>query len=209
MTTVAIFGISGRTGQALAACARARGWAVRSFGRISSLSPVGAVMIHGAFDDAPRVQEVVRDADAVCCVFGPRAPYTDVFCAAATRAVIAAMAAAGRRRLLCVTGAMVGDVPSRSRPMFWMTALQGWWWPLMLRDRMEQEDAVVGSALDWTVVKPPRLTDGDPTGRVAAGPDIPVGLLSSISRADLATFMLDAASDPAFVRQRVIVKNRG
>ncbi len=209
MTTVAIFGISGRTGQALAAGARARGWSVRSFGRISTASPMGAVMIHGVFEDAVRVQEVVRDADAVCCVFGPRRPYTDIFCASATRAVIAAMTATGRRRLLCVTGAMVGHVPSRSRAMSGLVAFVHWSRPQMLRDRMEQEDAVVGSALDWTVVKPPRLTDGNPTGQVAAGPDVPVGLFSSISRADLGAFMLDAVGDPAFVRQRVIVKNGG
>ena len=122
MTTVAIFGISGRTGQALAAGARARGWSVRSFGRISSFSPMGAVMIHGVFEDAVRVQEVVRDTDAAFCVFGPRPPYTDIFCASATRAVLAAMTATGRRRLLCVTGAMVatcrhGRAPCpRSRP---------------------------------------------------------------------------------------------
>lgn len=209
MTTVAIFGISGRTGQALAAGARARGWALRSFGRISSLSPMGAVMIHGAFEDAVRVQEVVRDTDAAFCVFGARPPYTDIFCASATRAVIAAMTATGRRRLLCVTGAMLGDVPSRSRAMSGLAALEHWSRPHVVRDRMEQEDAVVGSALDWTVVKPPRLTEGNPTGRVAAGPDVRVGLFSSLSRADLAAFMLDAVGDPAFVRQRVIVKNRG
>lgn len=206
MTTIAIFGVSGRTGQALAAGARARGWITRGFGRISSEAEVGTVMIHGAYQDALRIQEAARDADGVCCVFGPRPPYTDVFCAEATRAVIAAMIATGRRRLLCVTGAMVGAVPSRSRPMSWMAALHRRWQPAVARDREEQEDAVTGSALDWTLVKPPRLTDAPMTGRVSAGPGVPVGLLSSISRADLAAFMLDAVLDPAFVRQRIIVR---
>ena len=208
MTTVAIFGVSGRTGQALAAGARARGWTVRGFGRISSVAPVGAVMIHGGYDDAVRVQEVVRSADGVCCVFGPHPRSPDIFCAAATRAVIAAMTATGRRRLLCVTGAMVGDAPSRSLAMSWMAGIYRRWRPQAARDRVEQEDAVTGSILDWTLIKPPRLTEGGPTARIAAGPDVPVGILSSISRADLATFMLDAIVDPAHLRQRIIVTQR-
>jgi putative NADH-flavin reductase len=208
MTAIAIFGVSGRTGQALAAGARARGWSVRGFGRISSEAPVGTVMIHGRFEDAARLHEVIRGTDAVCCVLGPRPPYTDVFCAAATRAIIAAMDVGGRRRLLCVTGAMVGDGRSRSRSMTWLAALLRWRRPGMVRDRAEQEEVVAASALDWTLIKPPRLTDAHPTGRVAAGPDVPVGLLSSISRADLAAFLLDAISDPTLVRQRVIVRQR-
>jgi putative NADH-flavin reductase len=206
MTAIAIFGVSGRTGQALVTGARARGWSVRGFGRISSEAPVGTIMIHGGFGDVERLREVVRGADAVCCLLGPRPPYTDAFCAAATGAIIAAMTAADRRRLLCVTGAMVGDVPSRSPPMTWVAALLRWRRPAMVRDRAEQEAVVAGSALDWTLIKPPRLTDARPTGRIAAGPDVPVGLLSSISRADLAAFTLDAISDPTLVRERVIVK---
>lgn len=206
MTTIAIFGVSGRTGQALAAGARARGWTTRGFGRISSEAALGTVMIHGGYQDAPRIQEAVRGADGVCCVFGPRPPYTDVFCAAATRAVVAAMTATGRRRLLCVTGAMMGAAPSRSRALAWMAALYRWWQPAVARDREEQENAVTGSGLDWTLVKPPRLTDGDATRRVAAGPAVRVGLLSTISRADLAEFMLDAVLDAECVRQRLIVK---
>jgi putative NADH-flavin reductase len=116
------------------------------------------------------------------------------------------MTATGRRRLLCVTGAMVGAAPSRSRALSLTAALYRWWRPPMARDREGQEEAVAASALDWTLVKPPRLTDGDPTGRVVAGPDVRVGLLSSISRADLAAFMLDAVLDPAYVRRRLIVR---
>jgi putative NADH-flavin reductase len=207
MTTIAIFGISGRTGQALADGARARGWGTRSLGRISSTAPIGAAMIHGGFDQPQRVQEAVRDVVAACCVFGPRPPFTDVFCAEASRAVIAAMRAAGCRRLLCVTGAMVGEVPSRSRGMHWMTRAFGWRRPAVAADRLEQETVVMASGLDWTIIKPPRLTEGDPTGRIVAGTNLPVDLRSTLTRADLARFMLDAVADAMFVNQRVLVKN--
>jgi putative NADH-flavin reductase len=208
MTTVAIFGVSGRTGYALTAAARGRGWTVRSFCRISSVAPNGAAVIHGAFCDPERVRAVVEGADAVCCVVGPRAPHREVFCADATRAILAAMEAVGCRRLLCVTGATTGAVPSRSRPFAWLGAWFRWRRPAIARDREAQEAAIAASPLDWTIVKPPRLTDASPSGRVAVGPALPVGLGSSISRADLANFLLDEIAEPRFVRQRVIVQRR-
>jgi putative NADH-flavin reductase len=165
-------------------------------------------VIHGAFHDLGRVRQVVEDVDAVCCVVGPHAPYVDVFCAEAARTILAAMEATGRRRLLCVTGAMIGAVPTRSRPMSWLHAWFRWRRPAVARDREEQEAAIADSGLEWTIVKPPRLTDAPPGGEIVAGPDLPVGLRSSVSRADLANFLLDEIAEPRFVRQRVIVQRR-
>jgi putative NADH-flavin reductase len=163
-------------------------------------------VIHGEFQDCGRVRQVVQGADAVCCVLGARPPYADVFCAAATRAVMEAMATAGCRRLLCVTGAMIGDVPTLSRPMSWLRAWFRWRRPAVARDREDQEAAVVDSPLEWTIIKPPRLTDAGPGGGTVVGPALPVGLRSSVCRADLASFLLDEVAHPRFVRQRVIVQ---
>ncbi len=55
-------------------------------------------------------------------------------------------------------------------------------------------------------MKPPRLTDGPAAGRVRAPAGVRVGLLSRISRADLAAFMLDEIERGTFVRQRVFVR---
>lgn len=206
MATVAVFGVSGGTGHALTAAARARAWEVRGFCRISSIAPTGAVLIHGELGDATRVRQVLEGADSVCCVIGPRPPFTDVFCADAARAIVAGMAAVGCRRLVCVTGAMIGPVPGRSRPMSWVAEWFRRRRPAAARDREEQEAVVMGSGLDWTIVKPPRLVDARPSGPPAAGPDLAVGLRSSVSRSDLATFLLDEIAEPRFVHRRVIVR---
>lgn len=206
LTTVAIFGVSGATGHALAAAAHVRAWPVRGLCRISSTPPTGVALIRGDLDDVAAVRETLEGATAVCCVLGSRPPYVDVFCAQATRAIVMGMVASGCRRLLCVTGAMIGRLPTRSRPMEWW----GTWFrrrrPAVARDREEQEAVVMHSGLDWTVVKPPRLTDDPPCGRIAAGSDLAVGLRSSLSRADLATFLLDEIASRRFVHQRIIVQ---
>jgi uncharacterized protein YbjT (DUF2867 family) len=79
--------------------------------------------------------------------------------------------------------------------------------PALADDRAKQERVVVASGLDWTVVKPPRLTNGPLRGRVRSGESLKVGALSSISRADLARFMLDEVESPQHVGKRVVVQS--
>ena len=78
--------------------------------------------------------------------------------------------------------------------------------PELARDREEQERLIMESECDWTIVKPPRLTDGPARGRVRAGTDLRVGLLSSISRRDLAAFLVSLVSSTQYSGRRVLVK---
>ncbi|MGI5156919.1 NAD(P)-dependent oxidoreductase [Microbispora sp. CA-102843] len=57
------------------------------------------------------------------------------------------------------------------------------------------EGIVTASPLDWTIIRPPMLTDRPPTGRyrAAAGHHLPDQ--KSISRADLAHYMLNHIED--------------
>ncbi len=206
---LAIFGISGRTGRELAKVAGLKGWEVRGLVRPTSLLEDGidnCRIVRGNFDELDRVIETIADCSAVCCMIGPRPPYRDVFCAAATTAIIAAMKQTGCRRLICQTGAMIGRAANRSRPMEWAARAFARWHPEAARDREEQEQLIESSGLDWTIVKPPRLTDAPPRNRIQADPFLRVGLLPTISRADLAAFILDEVQTGRFVRQRICVK---
>lgn len=77
--------------------------------------------------------------------------------------------------------------------------------PAVAADRWQQELAVRDSGLDWTVVKPPRLTDAPAHGRIEAGARVRVGLLSKISRTDLARVITDELAEPRFRRETVFV----
>lgn len=72
------------------------------------------------------------------------------------------------------------------------------------RDSAEMERIVRGSGLDWTVARPPRLTNGVLTGAygVADG-QMPPGARLTISRADVADFLLDEVEHPSHVRRIV------
>jgi uncharacterized protein YbjT (DUF2867 family) len=70
-------------------------------------------------------------------------------------------------------------------------------------DLARTEEALRDSGLEWTVLRPPRLTNGPLTGtyRTAYGRNVRRGLL--ISRADVAHLMLRVLDQPESVRQTV------
>lgn len=204
-----IFGISGQTGRELAKSANINGWKVRGFVRATSRVediPDNCQIVRGTFEQPEQVVDAIADSDAVCCVIGPRPPYTDVFCASATKTIIAAMEQTGCRRIVCQTGAMIGRGPNRSFSMDWMAGYFAGKQPAAAKDREDQEGVVISSGLDWTIVKPPRLTNSQAIRRVQAGVMLKVGLLSRISRVNLAAFLLDELETGRFMCQRVFVK---
>ncbi len=209
---VALFGATGGTGQALLRIATTRGVAVRALVRPqSSLGPDQPPTVSSVVGSLASDEDVARTlygCDAACIVFGPRPPYREIFCADATARIIVAMRAQGIPRLVCQTGAMVGSYRSnRTWALESSTRLHQRMRPDLARDRTQQEVAVVRSGFDWTLVKPPRLTNGARSFSVVAGPDVRVGLLSSVARQDLADVLLATllgnrySRTVAFVRQ--------
>ena len=68
-------------------------------------------------------------------------------------------------------------------------------------DQAAQESLLIASDIDYTIVRAPRLIDGPFTGKYRVLPDaLPPGGLS-VSRADVADFMLLQMTDPRFHRQ--------
>jgi putative NADH-flavin reductase len=207
--TLAVFGASGGTGRALIARAAELGWPVHALVRATGapIAMTGHLKLRkGELPSLDDVSLVVMGTDAVCCVFGPRLSSTDAVCAEATRTIVEAMKRLGVRRLICLTGAMIGAYPeNRSAPLEWMAGSFERRRPALAADRAEQERVVRESGLDWTLVKPPRLTDGPARRHVRIGPDLRVGLLSRVSRSGLAAAILEEIESPSHLRQAVFV----
>ena len=65
------------------------------------------------------------------------------------------------------------------------------------------EQAIRESGLSWTIVHPPKLTNGRRTGTYRSGEDVAVtSFLPSISRADVAEFMVRQLTNETYVRGR-------
>ena len=200
---LAVFGATGKSGQALVAQALAAGHAVRALARTpAKLDPqAGLSVVAGDAADAAAVRATLAGSDAAISLLGNfnRKPNTEV--SDATRTIIDAMRASGPQRIVVATTIGVGDsfAPLGSfvfKVIIRFVAKEIW------RDRERQEAAVRDSGLDWTIVRPGGLTDAPATRRwtlIDSGAPQPKKV--SITRADLATALLETVADPMLTRQ--------
>jgi len=205
---ICIFGASGATGLELTRQAVERGYEVVAFVRSEPAQqafPQGTTIVKGSLTDPLDVARAITGCEAVICAFGPRPGSSDVFCAEATQTIIEAMNAQDVRRLLCLTGAMIGAYPHLSWFMRSMRSSYEKQQPALAGDRSEQERLVEANGLAWTLVKPPRLSAGAGRGHCRSGENLKVGAMSSISRADLSSFILNQVDTNEYVGKRVVV----
>ena len=199
---LSVFGATGRLGQEVVRLASQRGHEVIAHAR----SPVGPSR-QGAVWMSGDIAPVVQGSAGVIVTFGPRSPSDPPFCEAQTQLILSAMLQQGVSRILCVTGAMVGHY---SRNRTWLFEHLATWiqrrYLKTMDDRTRQETLVRNSDLRWTIFKPPRLTMKQATGRCEVGSDVRVGLLSSISRDDLAGLLVEEIERNNMVGQTVFVK---
>ena len=113
-----------------------------------------------------------------------------------------APATAGVRRLIVVSSFGVADSWRDGR------LLERAFFSLVLRrayaDKELQEQAVRESGLDYTIVRPARLTMGAGTGRYTARVG-PGSVPSPVARADVARFILDALRDRLHVGETISI----
>ncbi|GAB2846242.1 NAD(P)-dependent oxidoreductase [Lentzea nigeriaca] len=203
---LAVFGATGGTGVELLRQALDAGHEVVALARDPGAVPVRHDRLHVRRGDVHDPDSVVGVVDGTAAVvsalgIGYRRHATTVY-SAGTGNVIAAMRDAGVSRLLAVSTSSV-RLPPRSR--FAEYALARFvLHPLLKRpyaDMRLMEQEVRASGLEWTLVRAARLTNGRRTGRYRVASDLPG--CWSISRADVAHYMLTRLTDAATFRSAV------
>jgi putative NADH-flavin reductase len=117
-----------------------------------------------------------------------------------------AMRGAGVRRLICITGIGAGD--SKGHGGFVYDRIIQ---PLLLnevyKDKTRQETVVRESGLDWTIVRPAQLTNGQARGagayRVLS--DMTGVTATKIARKDVAAFTVDLVTGQKHLHQAVLI----
>ena len=203
-----IFGATGRTGRYLVEQALAAGHEVTAFLRDPAKLAVQHERLRiaeGDIADAARVEEAVAGADAVVSALGPTKNSPPTMLTVGWQNILAAMRKHGVQRLVTLTGAGVsvpGDPPSLGRTV--MLTLLKRIAPQILEDSQRSVDLIRSSDRDWTVVRAPRLKDGPRTGKYRSG-TMQLGPRASISRGDVADFLLKQAGDRTYARQAPMV----
>jgi putative NADH-flavin reductase len=213
-----ILGATGGVGSELVRQAVERGQDVTAVVRSPEKLGADVRYVRAGFADADRdaLASALVGAEAVLSALGARSKADSGIVTRATGLVVPLMREAGARRLIVVSAVPVPTVPSPARPNppkndpdegFVMNRIltpiirKAFWGSYV--DLAQMEDLVRASELDWTIVRPPRLLTKPLTGRyrTAVGGNVRGG--RSVSRANVAHFMLTALDRPDVVSQAV------
>jgi len=169
-------------------------------------SHVRLSIVRGDVLQKASVQEAVANQDAVLCTIGGHdrlrvalsgQPRTPGLCTIGTSNILDAMKTCGVSRLICLSAWGIGDSKGRV-PVIFRNVI----FPLLMKEEYEdkeaQEQLIEQSTLDWTIVRPARLTNGPRTGRYQMKSNLKFSLRSSIARADVADSMLRQLTDSTF-----------
>ena len=158
-----------------------------------------------AAPDPSVLESAVHGADAVLSGLGPRSAADAGITAPGTEAVIRAMQATGVRRVVVVSasGAFIeesDDLVTRRlvKPLLGVVLRESF------ADTTTMEAVIRASGLDWTIVRPPRLTDGPHTGRYRTGQH-GVRRGYTVARADVADCLLSLVDRSESVGRTITV----
>ncbi|WP_353648226.1 NAD(P)H-binding protein [Nakamurella sp. A5-74] len=195
---IVVFGATGGTGSQVVRQAVAAGHEVtaviRRSGALAAQQRLQVVV--GALDEMDVVENAVRGQDVVISALGTDRKGPTTVCTDAIGVILTAMRTQHLGRLLVVSAYGAADTHDRSLYSRLLWAMKG----DSMRDKESMEALVRESEVDWTIVRPPALTNGPSTGAYRTGTDLPIGLRSRISRADLAGFLLRESAAPAFTK---------
>jgi putative NADH-flavin reductase len=200
-----ILGATGGIGQHLLRLALDHGHQVTAYVRSPQKIPLKherLTVVTGDVFNAEQMARAMAGHDAVLSAFGPLTIRSSTLRRQFGKAVAAAMRKSGVRRAEVVSAAFLFrdlDVIARF--------LKATLFRQMAPDMAGMESEVSQDDLDWTIVRPPRLTNGPArhSYRVSDGTLPRGGFL--ISRADVAHFLIGEAENPTHLKQIVGVAN--
>ena len=195
-----VLGAAGATGVPLVEQAIAAGHQVTALARSAenlTLTNPNLHVVQGDATDRAVVSQAMKGADAVISVLGARGPVM----AEATRAVVAAAEQAGPDRIVMLSSFAVAR--DRLKPVSKLVTRLAM--GSQVKDKTAGEEVLRASGLDWTIVYATKLTNG-PRSEPRVVPETEkVGTSQTISRADVAAFLLQAATDGLYSRRDVII----
>ncbi len=193
-----VIGATGRTGQEVVQQAIARGHHVTAFVRSPesiTLRNERLTVLKGNAMDENSLFEAMQNHDVVISTLGPREVFKPgTLLHDSSLATTRAMNRSGVKRLVVLSAAAhFPGIPNRIASFVMRNHM---------RDSLSMEAIVQANGLDWTIARPPRLTQEDSfTYRSREGAAPRMGF--TLSRKAVAAFMLDAIEQKKHVHKIV------
>ncbi len=207
-----VLGANGPTGRLVVQQALDRGFAVTALTRRPESFPVEhdrLTVVGGDATDERTMDAALDGCDAVVSTIGTAYTWRPVqVYSASGRLVVEAMRRAGLRRLIIVTsmGAPREVHGKGLGQTVLMRLLRNTFSRTLYDDMLRLEQIVTASGLDWTIVRPPGLSNDPGTGYAIADTTIDG---PGMARADLAAMLLDQVADTAWIGRTAAVATPG
>lgn len=190
---VTIFGATGKTGIEVVRHALDQGYEVTAFVRDPARLGIEhdrLSIVQGDAEEREPVERAVEGADAVISALGQTRTSSPRLLTRAGENIMRAMEKHGVERFISLVGAGV-DTPQDESTIGrkFMRGLMKVFARDVLEDAQMHAEQVMASDLEWTLVRPPRLTEGEEQGDYRSG-QLSLGPGAKLSRADLADFMV-------------------
>jgi len=208
---IAIFGASGKTGMQLVQQALDLGHSVTAIVRNPSQFTLGHknLYVHqGDVLELNSFNHVMQGQDAIISALGATSTAPTTVFSEGIRNVIQSMNAHGISRVSVMSALAVEINP-----------IMAWWQRLFIKyilqpilrnmydDTLKMEYIMKQTALDWTIVRPPQLTNKGVTGNYRVEASNHLHGANKISRADVAHYMLRHLFDENTYRTTVEIAN--
>lgn len=201
-----VLGATGATGRQVVGQALQAGHEVTAYVRNPSklAREPGLRVAAGDAADAGALERALQDKDAVVSTLGRRRSFrSEQLFSRSMKALAPPMERRGVRRLVLMSSFGVGESLRDAPPLLrlhYRVFLHG-----IFADKKAAEDYLRTTRLEWTFVYPVILTDGPRTGRYRAGERLELRGWPTISRADVADFILAELRNRAHIRRTVVL----
>lgn len=204
-----IFGATGSVGKELVRQAVEKKFEVTAFVRhpekLQNTNYPNLTVYKGDVMNVYDVENALKNQEVVLCALGDGK--VGIIRALGTKNIIAAMHKTGKKRLICQTTLGMGESYDNLN-FFWKHIMFGMLLKKAFQDHQLQEQHIFNSHLEYTIVRPSALTDGEITNQYKIGFDQNLKNLNlKISRADVAGFMLQQVATTEYSRKAVSISN--
>ena len=204
---IIIFGASGHIGQIVVARALEEGYKVTAFVRNPnslSIKNKNLYVYVGDIGNYTQVADALKGNEAVISVVGnsTRAVVfkSTTVISEGVKNIIKAMKQHKVKRLLFISSFGLNESIFLPQKIFIRIVLRN-----IFAEMPRQEKMISQSGLDYTIVRPARLTDEPSVGEYTAAEDLYIGPFSHISRTAVADFLLQQLVSKKFLRKIVTI----
>jgi len=209
MKKIIVFGASGSTGKLVVVQALEAGYHVTVIVRnpeAFKLSDNNLEIIKGDVLRPATFEDAVTGKDAVVSCLGSTGKEPTTVYSQGVSNIADAMDKAGVKRIICISaGAVIVPPDSSFITKFIVKNILQRLFKYIYADMLLMEKMLGKSDLDWTIIRSPRLTNNKRIGKYRIAINKHLKNLSSISRADLADYIITHLNDKNTFKARVEV----